>query len=51
MLGHRLLSLHNVRFLIKLTERIRAAIAGDSFYRLKEEIYREYGLYENEKDF
>lgn len=51
MLGHRLLSLHNVRFLIRLTERIRAAIAGDSFYLLKEEIYREYGLYENEKDF
>lgn len=51
MLGYRLLSIHNVRFLLWLAERIREAIANDEFYRLKEEIYREYGLYDNEKDF
>jgi queuine/archaeosine tRNA-ribosyltransferase len=37
--------------LLWLAERIREAIANDEFYRLKEEIYREYGLYDNEKDF
>ncbi|MCK9536189.1 MAG: tRNA guanosine(34) transglycosylase Tgt [Bacilli bacterium] len=51
MLGYRLLSIHNVRYLLRLVENIRQAIQGDCFYQLKEQVYRDYGLDKNEKDF
>lgn len=51
MLGQRLLSIHNVQFLIELTAHIREAIREDRFLAYKEEVYRTYGLYDNDKDF
>lgn len=40
--GARLLSIHNIRFLIKLTEEIREAIKNDNFLEYKENIKRRY---------
>jgi len=51
MLGQRLLSIHNVNYLITLTKRIRQALREDRFLEFKEEVYQEYGLYDNDKDF
>jgi queuine tRNA-ribosyltransferase len=51
ILGMRLLSIHNIRFLIKLTENIRKAIQEDRFYEYKEKVYRDYGLHDSNKDF
>jgi len=51
MLGQRLLSIHNIQFLINLTKQIRLAIAEDRFLEYKNQVYEEYGLYDNEKDF
>jgi queuine tRNA-ribosyltransferase len=51
MLGQRLLSIHNVNYLITLTKRIRQALKEDRFLEFKEEVYQEYGLYDNDKDF
>lgn len=51
MLGYRLLSIHNIRFLVKLTENIRKAIKEDRFLEFKEQVYRDYGLNDNDKDF
>ncbi|MBO7080392.1 MAG: tRNA guanosine(34) transglycosylase Tgt, partial [Bacilli bacterium] len=50
ILGYRLLSMHNIRFLNRLTEDIREAIKNDTFMELKERVYREYGIKED-KDF
>ena len=50
ILGYRLLSMHNIRFLNRLTEDIREAIKNDTFMELKEKVYREYGIKED-KDF
>lgn len=49
-LGSRLLSIHNIRFLIKLTEDLRAAIKEDKILEYKEKFcQRYYGeKYENE---
>lgn len=41
-LGARLLSIHNIRFLIKLTEDIREAIKKDSLLAFKEEFIKKY---------
>ena len=41
-LGGRLLSIHNIRFLIKETEEIREAIKGDRFKEYKEEFIKNY---------
>ncbi len=41
--GKRLLSIHNVRFLISLMEKARQAIREDRFGDFKEEIYRSFG--------
>ena len=41
--GKRLLSLHNVRFLIHLMEEARKAIKEDRFGDFKEEMLRKYG--------
>lgn len=51
-LGKRLLSLHNLRFLIKLTEDIRKAIQEDRFLDFKNEFFEKYGLnIDNPKGF
>lgn len=41
-LGARLLSIHNLRFLIKLTENIREAIKNDSLLEYKEKFIKRY---------
>lgn len=40
--GGRLLSIHNIRFLIKLTEDIRKSIREDRFYEFKEDFIKKY---------
>ena len=50
ILGYRLLSMHNIRFLNRLTEDIREAIKNDTFMELKAKVYKEYGIKED-KDF
>ncbi|MGB4627362.1 MAG: tRNA guanosine(34) transglycosylase Tgt [Erysipelotrichaceae bacterium] len=47
-LGTRLLSIHNLRFLIKLMEDARAAINEDRFLDFKEEFFKKHNL--NSKD-
>jgi queuine tRNA-ribosyltransferase len=51
ILGMRLVSIHNIRFLVELTENIRKAIREDRFYEYKEKVYRDYGLHDSDKDF
>lgn len=41
-LGGRLLSIHNIRFLIKLTEDIREAIKNDKLKEFRDQFYKEY---------
>ena len=41
-LGGRLLSIHNIRFLIKIMENIRKAIGDDRFLEYKDEFLKEY---------
>lgn len=43
-LGQRLLSIHNLRFLIKLTEDIRQAINEDRFLDFKNEYFKKHKL-------
>lgn len=43
-LGMRLLSIHNLRFLIKLTEEVRLAIQEDRFLDFKEEYFKKHKL-------
>ncbi len=40
--GGRLLSIHNIRFLIKLTEDIRKSIRDDNFFEFKDAFIRNY---------
>lgn len=47
-LGQRLLSIHNLRFLIRLMEEIRSAIKEDRLGDFKEDFFERYGL--NEKN-
>ena len=47
ILGVRLLSIHNLRFLTKLMERVRIEIENDSLLFFKDEFYKKYG-YTNE---
>ena len=47
-LGQRLLSIHNVRFLIRLTEEIRESIKNDSFLEYKREFIKNY--YKNKEE-
>ena len=42
MLGGRLLSIHNIRFLIREMEEIREAIKNDNFLNYKEEFIKNY---------
>ena len=41
-LGGRLLSIHNIRFLIRLVEEIRTSIQNDNFSEYKEEFIKRY---------
>ena len=41
-LGQRLLSIHNIRFLIKITENIRESIKNDKFIEYKNEFINRY---------
>ena len=43
ILGMRLLSLHNLRFLTKLMERVRIEIERDNLLAFREEFYKKYG--------
>jgi len=43
ILGIRLLSTHNLRFLTKLMERVREEIENDNLGTFKEEFYKRYG--------
>ena len=43
-LGNRLLSIHNLRFLLKLTEDARKAIKEDRFSEFKKDILTSYGF-------
>ena len=43
ILGARLLSYHNLYFLLKMCENIRQAIMEDRFLEYKEEFYKNYG--------
>ena len=47
ILGVRLLSLHNLRFLTKLMERVREEIENDNLLNFRNEFYKKYG-YEEE---
>ena len=50
--GKRLLSIHNINFLIKLTQEIRQAIKEDRFGDFKKEFFEKYGLnVENPRGF
>ena len=49
--GYRLLSIHNVHYLINLTANIRKAINEDRFLEFREEVYKEYGLDDKDRDF
>ncbi len=43
ILGARLLSIHNLRFLVKLMEDVREAIKNDYLIEFKDEFYKKYG--------
>ena len=43
ILGVRLLSIHNLRFLTKLMERVRIEIEDDNLLNFKNEFYKKYG--------
>lgn len=45
--GGRLLSIHNLRFLIKLTEDVRKAIKDDNFLEFKEKFIKNYNKSSN----
>ena len=47
MLGGRLLSLHNIRFTLKMMEDMREAINNDRFLEFKKEFYAKYGIAQN----
>ena len=49
ILGVRLLSIHNLRFLTKLMERVRIEIENDNLLNFREEFYKKYG-YTEEKN-
>ena len=52
VLGMRLISYHNLRFLIKVTEDIRQAIKDDNLIDYRNEFFERYGYNEpNAKDF
>ena len=49
ILGIRLLSIHNLKFLTKLMGRVRIEIENDNLLNFKNEFYKQYG-YTNENE-
>ncbi len=49
ILGVRLLSIHNLRFLTKLMERVRIEIENDNLLNFRKEFYKKYGYTEEKK--
>ena len=47
ILGVRLLSIHNLRFLTKLMERVRIEIENDNLLNFRKEFYKKYGYTED----
>lgn len=47
ILGIRLLSIHNLRFLTKLMERVRIEIENDHLSEFRDEFYKKYGYTED----
>lgn len=47
ILGIRLLSIHNLRFLTKLMERVRIEIENDHLLEFRDEFYQKYGYTED----
>ena len=43
ILGARLMTIHNLRFLTKLMEDVREAIREDRLLEFREEFYKDYG--------
>ena len=43
ILGARLLSIHNLRFLVKLMEDVRQAIKDEKLIEFRDEFYKKYG--------
>ncbi|MDO5715867.1 MAG: tRNA guanosine(34) transglycosylase Tgt [Tissierellia bacterium] len=43
ILGMRLVTIHNLHFLLQLMEKIRDSIRGDYFLELKKDFYKSYG--------
>ena len=43
ILGVRLLSIHNLRFLTKLIERVKIEIENDNLLNFRNEFYKKYG--------
>ena len=43
ILGVRLLSIHNLRFLTKLMERVRIEIENDNLINFRNDFYKKYG--------
>lgn len=48
ILGVRLLSIHNLRFLTKLMERVRIEIENNRLLDFKNEFYKQYGYTKEE---
>ncbi|MEG1704985.1 MAG: tRNA guanosine(34) transglycosylase Tgt [Clostridia bacterium] len=48
VLGARLLSIHNLRFLVRLMENVREAIKEDRLTEFKDEFYSKYGYTDKE---
>lgn len=50
ILGVRLLSIHNLRFLTKLMERVRIEIENDNLLNFRDEFYKKYGYTKDNKE-
>ena len=51
ILGARLITIHNIHFLLNLMKNIRQAIKEDRFLEFKKDFYEKYGLNNSDKDF
>ena len=51
ILGARLITIHNIHFLLNFMKNIREAIKEDRFLEFKKEFYEKYGLNNSDKDF
>ncbi len=50
ILGARLLSIHNIKFLTNLMDRVRIEIENDNLANFAKEFYKKYGYTTNEED-